>query len=126
MLDLRRLRVLHHLAEHGTVTAAAEALHLTGPAVSQHLAALERETGARLVAKHGRTVALTPAGRLLVAHAEVVLGDMAAAEAALAALTTQGAGTVRIAAFPSAARVLVPPAWAALAGGAVALRLLEQ
>jgi DNA-binding transcriptional LysR family regulator len=126
MLELRRLHVLHQLAQHGTVTAAAEAMHLTGPAVSQHLAALEREAGAKLVEKHGRTLALTPAGRLLVSHAEVVLNDIAAAESALAALTTQGAGVVRIAAFPSAARVLVPPAWAALAGGTVTLRLLEQ
>jgi DNA-binding transcriptional LysR family regulator len=126
MLDPRRLQVLHALGQHGTVTAAAVALRLSGPAVSQHLAALEREAGAKLVERHGRTLALTAAGRLLVAHAEIVLNDLAAAESALAALTGDGGGTVALAAFPSAARTLVPAAWAALAGGAVALRLVEQ
>src|ERR1700753_1577527 len=116
MLDPRRLQVLHALGQHGTVTAAAEALRLSGPAVSQHLAALEREAGAKLGEKPGRTLALTPAGRLLVAHAEIVLNDLAAAESALAALTGEGGGTVRVAAFPSAARALVAAAWAALAG----------
>ena len=124
MLELRRLHVLHQFAEHGTVTAAAEALHLTGPAVSQHLAALEREAGAKLVEKRGRTLALTAAGRLLVAHTEIILNDMAAAESALASLHGHGTGTVRVAAFPSAARQIVAPAWARLDG--VALRLVEQ
>lgn len=124
MLELRRLHVLHQLAERGTVAAAAEALHLTGPAISQHLAALERESGAKLVEKRGRTLALTPAGRLLVAHAEIILNDMAAAESALASLNGHGTGTVRVAAFPSAARRLVAPAWARLDG--VTLRLVEQ
>ncbi|WP_181798912.1 LysR family transcriptional regulator, partial [Streptomyces sp. WELS2] len=55
MLDVRRLRILHHLAIHGTVAAAAEALHLTAPAVSQQLAVLEREAGLPVVEKHGRT-----------------------------------------------------------------------
>jgi DNA-binding transcriptional LysR family regulator len=129
MLDLRRLRILHRMAQHGTVAATAESLHLTGPAVSQHLAALEREAGAQLLEKRGRTLALTPAGRLLVSHAEIILDDLGAAESALAALTLHGTGTVRVAAFPSAARNLVPAAWAALRddpAGPVALRLVEH
>ena len=48
MLDVRRLRVLHAVSEYGSVTAAAAALGYTAPAVSQQLAALERETGMRL------------------------------------------------------------------------------
>ena len=129
MLDLRRLRILHRLAERGTIAATAEALHLTGPAISQHLAALEREAGAQLLEKRGRTLALTPAGRLLVSHAGIILDDLSSAESALAALTGRGTGTVRVAAFPSAARALVPPAWAALREhpeGPVALRLAEH
>jgi DNA-binding transcriptional LysR family regulator len=129
VFELRRLEILHHLAHYGTVTAAAEALHLTGPAVSQQLAALEREAGTTLVEKRGRTLALTPAGRLLASHAEIILDDVAAAEAALAMQTGRGTGTVRLAAFPSAARRLVPGAWARLreqTGGAVSIRLVEQ
>lgn len=124
MLEVRRLRLLHELAQHGTVTATAEALRLTGPAVSQQLAALEREAGLPLLEKRGRRLALTAAGELLVSHADVILSDLDAAESALAALRTDGAGTVRIVAFPSAARALVAPLWTKVPG--VTLRLLEQ
>ncbi|HEY3683297.1 MAG TPA: LysR substrate-binding domain-containing protein [Streptosporangiaceae bacterium] len=129
MFDVRRLRLLHQLAAHGTVTATAQALHLTGPAVSQQLAALEREAGSPLLEKHGRTLRLTAAGRLLVDHAEVILGDVAAAEAALTELRTGTSGTVRVAAFPSAARVLLPPVWERLAARPeprVTLRLADH
>jgi DNA-binding transcriptional LysR family regulator len=118
MLDVRRLQMLQYLATHGTVAATAEALHLTPPAVSQQLAALEREAGVPVLEKQGRTLRLTPAGELLVAHAEVVLGDLAAAEADLAGLRGGRRGRVRVAAFPSAARTLIPLVWHARALGA--------
>ena len=55
MIDVRRLRVLRaELADHGTIAAAAAALHLTPSAVSQQLAALTRETGVQLVEPDGR------------------------------------------------------------------------
>ncbi|MFF4952345.1 LysR family transcriptional regulator [Streptomyces chattanoogensis] len=125
MLDVRRLRLLREFAVHGTVAAAAEALCLSGPAVSQQLAALEREAGVPLLEKHGRTLRLTPGGRLLVEHAEVILGGLAAAEAELDVLRGGGRGPVRVAAFPSAARVLLPAVWRLLAG-AVDLHLAEH
>ncbi|WP_242907751.1 LysR family transcriptional regulator [Actinomadura terrae] len=115
MLDVRRLRILQHLAAYGTVAATAEALHLTPPAVSQHLAALQKEAGMPVVEKQGRTLRLTPAGELLVAHAEIILAELAAAESGLAALQTGRHGIVRITAFPSAARTLIAPLWQRLA-----------
>ncbi|MER5734938.1 LysR family transcriptional regulator [Streptomyces sp. NPDC002262] len=110
-MDVRRLRVLAEFAARGTVAATSRALHLTGPAVSQQLAALEREADLQLLEKRGRTLHLTAAGQRLVDHAHVVLGDLAAAESDLAVLRGGGHGTVRIAAFPSAARILVPRLW---------------
>lgn len=126
MLDLRRLRLLHALAGYGTVTAAAEALHLTGPAVSQQLATLEREAGVRLVQRQGRRLTLTEAGRVLVAHTDVLLDQLAAAESDLLALRSEVAGTVRIGAFASAAATLVASAWRTLdaEGGRLKLRLV--
>jgi DNA-binding transcriptional LysR family regulator len=115
MMDVRRLRLLRELSVHGTVTATAEALHLTGPAVSQQLAALEKEAGVALLEKQGRTLRLTFAGQRLVEHADVILGNLAAADAELQALREGWRGTVTIAAFPSAARVLLPPLWRLLA-----------
>ncbi|MFF3560969.1 LysR family transcriptional regulator [Streptomyces sp. NPDC002574] len=120
LLDVRRLTLLREFSVHRTIAATAEALHLTGPAVSQQLAALEREAGVAVLEKHGRTLRLTAAGRLLVEHAEVILGDLASAEAALEGLRGGGRAPVRVAAFPSAARVLLPAAWARLAAGAAA------
>ena len=65
MIDPRRLGVLQAVAVHGSVGGAADALHLSPPAVSQQLLALERETGASLIDRSGRQIRLTAAGRLL-------------------------------------------------------------
>ncbi|MCX4835687.1 LysR family transcriptional regulator [Streptomyces sp. NBC_01016] len=126
MLEVRRLRLLAEFATHGTVAATAEALHLTGPAVSQQLAALEKETGLTLLEKHGRALRLTGAGRLLVEHAQVVLADLAAAQADVAALRQGRPGAVRVAAFPSAARVLLPLVWPEPGADAPRLHLVEH
>ncbi|MET8761977.1 LysR family transcriptional regulator [Lentzea sp. NPDC004782] len=114
MIDPRRLRVLRALADHGTVTAAAVALHLTPSAVSQQLAALESEAGHPLLLRKGRRVSLTPAGELLVAHAHVVAAELERAQATLDALASGSSGRVAVAAFASAITQVVAPALAAL------------
>ncbi|MGX6602583.1 LysR family transcriptional regulator [Micromonosporaceae bacterium Da 78-11] len=110
MLDVTRLRVLLAVARHGSVTAAAQALHYAQPSVSHHLARLEAETGSRLVQRAGRGIRLTEAGRLLADRAEEILGRLDAAEAELAAHTGLRSGRVRLAAFPSALGTFVPAA----------------
>jgi DNA-binding transcriptional LysR family regulator len=115
MLDVRRLRVLRELAARGTIAATADALGYTAPAVSQQLAALEREAGVELLERNGRRRRLTPAGEELVARTEGILRELEAAEAALERTTTQVAGVLRCAAFASAHRALLPPAIATLA-----------
>jgi DNA-binding transcriptional LysR family regulator len=115
MLDLTRLRALRAVATYGTVTAAAQALHITPSAVSQHLAKLDRETGSTLLEKDGRRLRLTEAGRVLVGHAGRVLAAVEEAEAALAAHHTTVSGRLTIASFPTACRGLIPPALRRLA-----------
>ena len=115
MLDVRRLRVLRELAARGTIAATADALGYTAPAVSQQLAALEREAGVALLERNGRRRRLTPAGEELVQRTEGILRQLEAAEAALERTTTHVAGVLRCAAFASAHRVLLPRAIAALA-----------
>src|SRR5215475_2403974 len=110
MLDLRRLRLLRELARRGTITAVAEALSYSPSAVSQQLAALEKETGVRLLEPAGRRVRLTAQANLLVAHTEVLLEAMERAEAALAQSLTETVGTLRVAAFQTAVLTLVPHA----------------
>src|SRR4051812_42787370 len=84
MIDLRRLRVLRVLAEHGTVTAAAAALHLTPSAVSHQLRQLGRDLDVDLLSHEGRNVRLTPAARVLLEHADVLNAQWERAKADLA------------------------------------------
>jgi DNA-binding transcriptional LysR family regulator len=114
VLDLRRLQALHALAQHGTIRAAADALHFTPAAVSQQLTALERETGTSLLVRTGRSIRLNEAGRTLAAHAEILLRQVSQAESALAAASGPTSGTVRLAAFPSAIATFVADAVGAL------------
>src|SRR6201999_640613 len=123
MLDVRRLRVLHAVSAHGSVTAAAAALGYTAPAVSQQLAALERDVGMQLTERAGRGIELTPAAAILVAHTDALLSQLDAAESDLAALRDQVAGRVALAAFPSAAASFVASAWTSLAHSAPQVRL---
>jgi DNA-binding transcriptional LysR family regulator len=114
MLDARKLRLLRDLAHHGTIAAVADALSYTPSAVSQQLAALEREAGVPLLERTGRRVTLTRAGTVLVEHAEVVLAALEQADAALAAVRTGLVGPLSIGAFPTAVRTLLPAALVAL------------
>jgi DNA-binding transcriptional LysR family regulator len=122
MIDPRRLRVLQSVAAHGSVAAAADALHLSPPAVSQQLLALERETGASLVDRSGRQVTLTAAGRMLAAHGERIAAQLRQAERDLAELTGQAAGPVRIAAFQTVMGPLIAPVLRALAAACPAIQ----
>lgn len=115
MLDVRRLRLLRELARRGTIAAVAEALAFSPSAVSQQLAVLEREAGLPLLERTGRRVRLTPAGQHLVGHAEAVLERLEQAESDLAEARGGLAGALRIGAFPTATRALVPAALTVLA-----------
>src|SRR5579875_82244 len=110
MLNVHRLAVLHAVVSAGSVTGAAAELSYTPSAVSQHIAALERETGAALLERIGRRVRPTPAGALLAGYAAEILDRVAEAETALAALTDGRTGRIRLASFGSAGTGLVPPA----------------
>src|SRR5829696_3056788 len=111
MLDLHRLRLLRELEARGTVSAAAAALGYTTSAVSQQLAVLEREAGAKLLERVGRNVQLTDAGRVLAHHAQGLLDAAEAAEAEVAQVAAgQVAGTVRVSSFQSAFLRIVAPA----------------
>jgi DNA-binding transcriptional LysR family regulator len=126
-LDVRRLRVLREVAAHGSFSAAADALAFTQPAVSRQIATLEAEAGTRLVDRTARGVRLTPAGELLVDHADAILGRLAAAESQLEALAELDAGRLRLGAFPTASATLTALAIAAFAENhpGVELRLIE-
>jgi DNA-binding transcriptional LysR family regulator len=127
MLDSRRLRVLAAVARDGSLSAAAGALDYTPSAVSQQMAALEREVGAQLVERTARGVVLTEAGRALARHAERILAGLEAAEAEVQALAGLRAGVLRLGWFATAGASLMPRAIAAFRARhpQIELRLIE-
>ena len=110
MLDVKRLRVLREVAARGSFSAAADSLDYTQSAVSQQIAALEREAGTRLVDRSARGVRPTEAGRALVRHADVILARLADAEAELEALAGLRGGRLRLVSFASAGATIMPRA----------------
>jgi DNA-binding transcriptional LysR family regulator len=120
--------MLSALRRLGTIAAVASEQHLTAPAVSMQLAALEREVGLALTERQGRRVVLTPAGEVLAAHGQGIVDLVSVAEMEVQTLRQGEAGTYRIAAFPTAARSYVADAWRELRDGpeaGPALRLTE-
>src|SRR3712207_4355533 len=107
MLDVRRLQVLRTVAEVGSFSGAAEKLSFTQPAISRQIATLEAEAGAQLVERSARGIRLTPAGELLVEHADVILDRLAVAQTQLEALAGLEGGRLRIGAFPTANATLI-------------------
>ena len=108
MLSPSRLRILREVAYRGSFSAAAQALSYTQSAVSQQIAALEAQTGMKLLERHPRGVSLTAAGQTLVRHAEGILAGLDAAEAALSAVAGLRGGRLRMASFPTAGATLMP------------------
>jgi len=117
VLDLRRLRVLKAVVETGSISGAAAELSYTPSAVSQQIAALERETGAVLFEPAGRGVRPTDAALLLCEHASRALANVQEAEDALVALRSGQFGRMRVGAFPTAGSALVPAALAVFQAG---------
>jgi DNA-binding transcriptional LysR family regulator len=114
MLDVRRMQVLRAVVTSGSVTAAAAHLGYTPSAVSQQVAALEKEAGIALLERAGRGVRPTAAGRLLVGHAAVISQHVAEAETALADLRAGRTGRLAIRYFASVGPTLLAPALARL------------
>jgi molybdate transport repressor ModE-like protein len=108
MLDVKRMRILKEVADRGSFSAAAEALSYTQSAVSQQIAALEREAGTQLVTRGSRGIRLTEAGEALVRHADAILTRLADAEAELEAIAGLRGGRLRLAAFPTVGATLMP------------------
>ncbi len=108
MLDSRRLRVLCEVARTGSFSAAAAHLGYTQPAISRQISTLEAEAGTLLVRRVPQGAVLTDAGQALVRRAEVILAQLADAEAELRALAGLEGGRLRLASFASAAASIVP------------------
>ncbi len=108
-----RLRVFRAVAEEMSFRKAAEVLHLSQPAVSQHIRALEEEAGVRLFDRargegHGSQISLTEAGRVLLGYANTAAETMAEAQRALAGLNDEAVGELRLGASTTVAQYVLP------------------
>src|SRR5881227_4071111 len=115
-LELRHLRAFVALVDHGSMTAAAQALGMAQSTVSEAMAALDRTLGTPAVARRrgARGNLLTPAGRALLPHARQVLAAVEDAQAAVAAVTREARASVDIVANESVSSYLLPDALALL------------
>lgn len=122
-LDLQTLRLVRALADTDTLTAAAARLGYSQPAASQQLRRAEQRAGHPLVARTGRSLVLTEAGRRLAEHAVHVQAALDAARQDLDDLAGLTSGRVRVAGFPSASSTLVPAVFSRLGAAHPGLRL---
>jgi DNA-binding transcriptional LysR family regulator len=112
MLDVRRLRVLREVVASGSFSGAADALHLSQSAVSQQIAALEREAGMALLQRTSAGPRLTGAGEALIGHADAVVARLDEAERELAEIAGLEGGRLRLVSFPTASATLMTAAMA--------------
>jgi len=107
-----RLRVFAAVARHLSFTKAGQELFISQPAVTKHLHELEKQYGQRLLARHGSRVALTEAGRLLLAHAEAVAAAQQQLDDQLLALRDpeEAVGRLRLGASTTLSQYVLP-AW---------------
>lgn len=107
-MNPKRLEVLLHVVESGSVIVAAEELHYTPSAVSQQLKKLEQEAGQPLLRRRPRGVIPTDAGHILASHARKVLRQLDAAASDLRDLAEGNRGSLVVGAFPSIAAAFLP------------------
>ena len=114
MLDPRRLLTFREVARQGSFSRAAETLALSQPAVSQQVGALERELGTALLVRGRAGTVPTPAGDLLLAHADALAGRLELADTQMDALVSAERRSLKVGAFPSALATIVPSALVAI------------
>ena len=126
MLDPRRVLTFREVALHRSFSRAGDALSLTQSAVSQQVAALERQAGTRLLQRGRGGLTLTPAGEQLLAHANVVSERLRLADRQLADHVTDERDELRVGAFPSALATIVPAAVTGVLGDHPGLRVAVE
>lgn len=112
-MQLRLIRYLLAVAEHGNFTRAAEALHVSQPTLSQQIIQLEDILGVTLLDRSGRTVKVTDSGRVYIEHAERALRELEAGRRAIHDVQDLARGELRLATTPTFTAYLVGPLLAA-------------
>lgn len=112
-MQLRLIRYLLAVAEHGNFTRAAESLHVSQPTLSQQIIQLEEMLGVALLDRGGRTVKVTDAGRVYIQYAERALRELETGRRAIHDVQDLVRGELRLATTPTFTAYLVGPLLAA-------------
>lgn len=112
-MELRHIRYLLAVAEHGNFTRAAETLHVSQPTLSQQIIQLESTLGVALLDRSGRTVKVTDAGSVYIEHARKALRELASGRRAILDVQDLQRGELRLATTPTFTAYLVGPLLAA-------------
>jgi len=125
VIDLRQLRALRAIGEHGSVAAAARELGWSQPTVAHHLTGLARATGAAVVESSAAGTVLTAAGRLWLPHAAAIVDRADRALDEVRTALGEARRTVRFGVFPTAAARLLPALVAAFDAAGLVARITE-
>lgn len=123
MLDVHRLRVFRSVVASGSIQAAANNLGYTPSAVSQHVTALQRETGLALISRVGRGIEPTAAGRALAVEIDGVLSRLGEVESVVGDLRAGRTGALSLAYFASVGSAWMPSVVATMMREFPAVRL---
>ena len=108
--DLRQLAAFLAIVDRGSLGRAAEALHVTQPALSRTVRRLEEQVGAPLFERHSRGMAPTPVGEALLPHARLLTREAEVAREEIDALRGLAKGTLKVGAIASVASLMLPQA----------------
>jgi LysR family cyn operon transcriptional activator len=127
-MELRALKYLIAVAEHGNFTRAAESLHVSQPALSQQILQMEDRLDAVLLDRSGRTVKVTDEGQAYIAHARRALFELESARRAIHDVRDLSRGSVRLAMTPTFTAYLIGPLVAAFHAHfpAITIKVLEM
>src|SRR6202012_2172186 len=114
-MEIHQLRYVCAVAETGSFSRAAERCQIAQPSLSQQVLKLEKDLGARLFDRLGRSIRVTEAGRAFLPHARSILEQMEAARSSVAEKNGDSCGSVAVGAIPTIAPYLMPRYTAAFA-----------
>jgi LysR family transcriptional regulator, hydrogen peroxide-inducible genes activator len=107
-MELHQLRYVCAIAETGSFSRAAERCQVAQPSLSQQVLKIEKDLGAKLFDRLGRSIRLTEAGRAFVPHARSILSQMEAARSSVAEKCADVHGSVSVGVIPTIAPYLMP------------------
>jgi LysR family transcriptional regulator, nitrogen assimilation regulatory protein len=108
-MDIAQLKTLIHVAELGSLSKAADRLHIAQPALSRQIRLLEKELGTMLFERHGRGMVITDVGREVLEHATQIMNGMELIRNVPGRARSSLKGVVKVGTTPTVAEIVTVP-----------------